>query len=178
MYIGTMVQSKQKNVSYKCSKTLQIPKSQWIKVPNTHEAIIDAETWEKVQKLIKQRFKPWGDSNKIGIFAKKVKCLHCGYYLRTQKIKDRHNLQCGTKYISKEACVGCCIDIKKLERIVLEELQTIIKNLGIKKNEINSKVKFENRLQKEIEAVNKKIDDCNNSIEECTNAVKNLYVIK
>lgn len=178
MYIGTMVQSKQRNVSYKSSKTIQIPKSQWVKVPNMHEAIIDPETWDKAQALIKQRFKPWGDSNKIGIFARKVKCLHCGYYLRTQKTGERHNLQCGTKFISKDACVGCCIDIKKLERIVIDELNSIIKDLGIKSSEVNSKVKFENRLQKDIDVVNKKISDCKNDIEECTGAVKNLYVDK
>ncbi len=178
MYIGTMVQSKQKNVSYKCNKTIQIPKSQWVKVPNMHEAIIDPETWDKAQALIKQRFKPWGDSNKIGVFAKKVKCLHCGYYMRTQKTHNRHNLQCGTKYVSKEACVGCCIDINKLERIVLDELKSIIKNLGINNNEVSSKVKFENRLQKDIDLANKKISKCKDDINECMNAVKNLYTDK
>ncbi len=178
MYIGTMVQSKQKNISYKSSKTVQIPKNQWVKVPNMHEAIIDMDTWNKAQDLIKQRFKPWGDSNKIGIFARKVKCLQCGYYLRTQKIQNRRNLQCSTKYVSKDACDGCCIDIDKLERIVLDELKSIIKNLGIKNSEINSKVKYENRLQKEIDLLKNKIENCKKDIDNCTKALKNLYTDK
>lgn len=178
MYIGTMVQSKQRNVSYKCSKTIQIPKKDWVRVPNTHEAIIDIDTWNKVQKLIKQRFKPFDDTKKIGIFAKKVKCLQCGYYLRTQKVKNKRNLQCGTKYVSKDTCDGCCIDIDKLEKIVLNELKSIIKNLGIKNSDVNSKVKFESHLQKNIDILNNKIINCKNDIEDCTNAVKNLYTDK
>lgn len=178
MYIGTMVQSKQRNLSYKSTKTIQIPKKDWVRVPNTHEAIIDEKTWNKAQELIKQRFKPFDDTKKIGIFAKKVKCLQCGYYLRTQKVQNRRNLQCGTKYVSKEACAGCCIDIKKLERIVINELNTIINNLGINNDEINSKVKFENRLQKEIDNVNKNINNCEKDIENCSNAIKNLYTDK
>ena len=178
MYIGTMVQSKQKNLSYKSSKTIQIPKKDWVRVPNTHEPIIDMETWNKAQELIKQRFKPWGDTNKIGIFAKKVKCLQCGYYLRTQKNGDKRNLQCGTKYVSKNACDGCCIDTDKLEKIVLNELKRIIKDLGIKNSDISSKVKYENRINKDLDDLNKQIVDCEKKIEDCTKAVKNLYTDK
>ena len=178
MYIGTMVQNRQKNVSYKSSKTIQIPKNKWIRIPNMHEPVIDIEIWNKAQKLIKQRFKPWGDTNKIGIFAKKVKCINCGYYLRTQKTNNRHNLQCSTSFISKKACVGCCIDIKKLERIVLSELKSIIEKYKIKDDEIKSKIVFEERIQSESDSLNKNIEAYNKKIEECTSAVKNLYFDK
>ena len=178
MYIGTMVQNRQKNASYKSSKTIQIPKEAWIKIPNMHEPIIDMKTWNKAQALIKQRFKPWGDTNKIGIFTKKVKCIYCGYYLRTQKTGNRHNLQCSTSFVSKEACVGCCMDIKKLERIVLSELKSIIEKYEIKDDEIKSKVVFEERLQSELDSLSKNIETYNKKIEECTSAVKNLYLDK
>ena len=71
MYIGTMVQNKQKNVSYKSNKAINLPKEKWIRIPDTHEPIINIDLWNKAQKLIKHRFKPWGDTNKIGVFAKR-----------------------------------------------------------------------------------------------------------
>ena len=43
VYIGNMVQGKHKKISYKSEKTIWLPKSQWIVVENTHEAIIERE---------------------------------------------------------------------------------------------------------------------------------------
>ena len=178
MYIGTMVQNRSKNVSYKCSKSIQLPKNEWIRIPNTHKPIIDIEIWNKAQALIKQRFKPWGDTNKIGIFAKKVKCKHCGYYLRHHKTDKRHSLQCSTKFVSNKTCPGCTIDINKLERIVLAELKSIIDSFNIKDYEINQKVVFEERQKNELKILNEKVTEYNKKIVECTNAVKNLYLDK
>lgn len=177
MYIGTMVQNKQRNLSYKNNKKAIIPKSQWIKVANTHEPIIDIELWNKTQALVQQRFKPFGDTSKIGIFAKKVRCIYCGYHLRTQKTNGKHNLQCSTKFISKGSCQGCCIAIHKLEKIVLSELKTIIKSYHIEEK-VKSKVVFKARLQENIDMLNQNILDNKRKIEECTLAVKNLYLDK
>ena len=55
LYIGNMVQGKHKKVSYKSEKTIWLPKSQWIVVENTHEPIIDEETFEAVQKIAGQK---------------------------------------------------------------------------------------------------------------------------
>ena len=53
LYIGNMVQGKHKKISYKSEKTIWMPKSQWIVVENTHEAIIDVDTYNHVQELQK-----------------------------------------------------------------------------------------------------------------------------
>lgn len=177
MYIGTMVQNKQRNASYKSSKVIQIPKDEWIRVPNMHEPIIDMELWNKAQRLIKQRYKPMVHTQKIGIFAKKVKCIYCGYYMRTAKTRNEHYLQCGTRYISKGSCPGSHVSYKTLERVILTELNSIIENCDIEK-EVNQKIVLEERLQDELDLLNKNIVDYNQKIDEATNAVKNLYIDK
>lgn len=177
MYIGTMVQNRQKNVSYKSSKCIQISKNDWIKVPNMHEPIIDIDTWNKAQQLIKQRFKPWSDTSKIGIFSKKVKCINCGYYLRSKKSNSIHYLQCTTNFISKSSCPGCHIRVNKLEEIVLKELHTIIAKYNIK-DEIDTKIVFEEKLQGEITSLNKSLTDYSKKLEEINVATKNLYIDK
>ena len=50
-YAGNLVQGRHKKISYKTEKTMWLPKSQWIVVENTHEPIIDMETFETVQML-------------------------------------------------------------------------------------------------------------------------------
>ncbi|MDR2570301.1 MAG: hypothetical protein LBD23_08395 [Oscillospiraceae bacterium] len=107
-----------------------------------------------------------------------MKCINCGYFLGTQKTRNKHYLQCTTKFISKNSCLGCCIDIKKLERIVLAELKSIIESYGINNDELKSNIIFEERLQKELESLNQNINDYRKKIDDCTLSVKNLYVDK
>ena len=47
MYIGNMVQGKQKVISYKVHDIVKTDERDWYIVENTHEAIIDQETFEK-----------------------------------------------------------------------------------------------------------------------------------
>ncbi len=54
-YAGNLVQGRHKKISYKAEKTMWLPKSQWIVVENTHEPIIDMETFETVQMMLKER---------------------------------------------------------------------------------------------------------------------------
>ncbi|MCL2859099.1 MAG: recombinase family protein [Oscillospiraceae bacterium] len=178
MYIGTMVQNRYKNVSYKSSKKICIPKKEWIKIPNMHEPIIDMGLWNKAQALIKQRFKPCMETKKIGIFAKKVKCIYCGYYMKTSKTREDRYLQCTTKFIHKGACPGSFVSYKTLERAILNELKSMIEDLKIKDEEVNQKVIFENRLQGDVNSINQNIIDYNKKIDDATEAVRNLYLDK
>ena len=76
-YLGTLVNHRWTSKSFKNKKVIQVPKDEWIEVENTHEAIIDRETWDIVQKYVKVKKRP----NKQGvspIFAGLVKCADCG----------------------------------------------------------------------------------------------------
>jgi len=178
MYIGTMVQNKQKNASYKSGKKLCLPESEWIKIPNMHEPIIDIELWNQAQNLIAKRFKPWGDTKKIGVFAKKVKCIYCGYYMRTQKTRGNRYLQCATSFISKETCPGVMVSVNTLEKAVLKGISELREVNGIETNEINNKVVFESRLQDNLDSLRQDIIFYTKKIAEATEAIKSLYLDK
>ena len=55
VYIGNTVQNKRRKVSYKSKKVIDTPKDNWIVVENTHEPIIDKQTFEKVQLMIEAK---------------------------------------------------------------------------------------------------------------------------
>lgn len=77
LYIGTLVNHRRTSKSFKNKKIIQIPEEEWIEVENTHEAIIDRETWDIVQKMVAVKKRP----NKNGvsqIFAGLVRCPDCG----------------------------------------------------------------------------------------------------
>lgn len=54
VYIGNTIQNKRKKVNYKINKQIEIPKSQWIKVENTHEPIISKQDFEMAQEMLKR----------------------------------------------------------------------------------------------------------------------------
>lgn len=95
---------------------ISLPKVQWYRVPGTHEAIIDRETFLAVQKGLDLRTKEDG-TGRVHPLAGLVKCMDCGstmsktsngrkgpqrmYYLRcklyadsgTQKLCTRHSIR-------------------------------------------------------------------------------------
>lgn len=54
VYIGNTVQNKRSIISYKVKKFRTVDKEEHIRVENTHEAIIDKDTFEKVQRIIEK----------------------------------------------------------------------------------------------------------------------------
>lgn len=54
-YIGNMVQGKSVKISYKSQKCIKQEQSKWIVVENTHEPLVDKETFHKVRQLLNSR---------------------------------------------------------------------------------------------------------------------------
>ena len=99
MYVGNMVQgTKHQRMR---SKQKKMPKEDWIIVENTHEPIIDKETWEKAQSLLKKRTRELDLETNKNIFAGFVKCGDCGRAMtknmwRRADGSKTYSLYCGT----------------------------------------------------------------------------------
>ncbi len=76
-YMGDLEQGRHKKISYKSKKTVWLPQEEWIVVPQTHEPIIDPETFARVQKLLGERARGGGDGT-VNPLARKVFCGICG----------------------------------------------------------------------------------------------------
>lgn len=87
MYTGVMIQGKTRKASYKSKTMLAVPEEQWYRVEGTHEAIIDRETFEAVQRGLNLRSKTDGAGERH-ILAGLVKCMDCGSSMsRTTSIR-------------------------------------------------------------------------------------------
>lgn len=84
MYVGNMVQGKTQRKMHSRAKLIE--RQEWIVVPNTHEAIIDIDTWNKAQKLLKRRTRNLDLQSNISIFAGFLKCGDCGRALTKKDI--------------------------------------------------------------------------------------------
>ena len=52
VYIGKLVQGKTRRLDYRSKKKMNVPMRDWVIVDNTHEAIIPAEQFELVQRIL------------------------------------------------------------------------------------------------------------------------------
>ncbi len=149
IYIGNMIQGKYGSISYKTKQNKPRPQSDWYRVENTHEAIIDRNLWERVQTLIASRSKPFNIGT-IGLFAKKVRCANCGYIMRSSKSHEKHYLQCSNRHVAKDACIGSFIAVDKLEKIVIEELNKF-SQCYLDERELERNVEFNRNVEQQRE---------------------------
>lgn len=176
MYIGNLVQGKYGSVSYKTKVNKPIPREQWIRVEHTHEAIIDKELWDMVQKMLKERAKPFS-TGEVGIFARKVRCKHCGYVMRSGKGRGKYYLKCNTRHVAKDTCIGSFIFVDKLEQIVLEELRRTNEEY-LDQERLEKEIVLKHCWSDEITKWRSRSVQLEQSIARFDTAMKNLYLDK
>lgn len=134
MYIGNMVQG----TKYQRMRSRQrlVDKEDWIIVEDTHEAIIDKETWQTAQSLLNKRTRELDLESNQSIFAGFLKCGDCGramvknFWRRADGSKS-YSFYCGTyKRNGKKLCTPHTLPLAVLEQIVLEDLKKIVQSVG------------------------------------------------
>lgn len=129
VYLGHMVSHKTQTKSFKNRKLVAVPKEDWIVVKNTHEAIIDEETFELVQKFISVKKRP----NKTGrpnMFVGLVKCPDCGRNMAFSNPNGREpRFRCRTYARNSNLCTTHAISYDALVKIVMDDIQKHIKNM-------------------------------------------------
>ena len=172
VYLGKLVQGKRTTVSYKNHKIINKDKSLWISYPNTHEAIIDKDTFDKVQRGMKNRTKPRGSST-VHLFSGKVFCLDCGHYLRKKNSSRHEYLVCSNNVICSNKS---SIRYDKLESIVLSEVNKLLDKFydeELLKDKVNKKY---NEVYKEkIESLESELVNINRKIDESKDYLQSLY---
>lgn len=78
-YIGNSIHGVQTNISYKNKKKVRKPPEEWLRIENTHEAIISREVFEQVQEQIANRRRKIKNEPSSQIFSGLVKCADCGW---------------------------------------------------------------------------------------------------
>ena len=128
MYTGTLVQGKYGSVSYKTKENRPRPQSEWLRVPDTHEAIIPPELWASVQARLAENARPMA-TGEVGPFTGKVRCAGCGRRLRTSKRHGRRYFHCPTHRLDKTLCPGAFLSADALAQAVTDQLRELTAQL-------------------------------------------------
>lgn len=77
-YTGTLVQGKQGTLHYKIKQMEQRPSSEWIRVPDAHEALIPKQDFELVQRIRRLDTRTSPKKDTVYLFSGILICGCCG----------------------------------------------------------------------------------------------------
>ncbi len=177
LYLGHLIQGKRTTVSYKNHKVKKKDKSLWIRKENTHEAIIDLDTFKAVQLEMKRRTKAKTNLGVVHLFSGKVYCKECGKYLRKKNSARHEYLVCSSNLDGYSDCVNKkSIRYDVLESIILDEINKKINDYyDLKELEKYSLQDKSNNFKSKINALKKTKEELQKQIARNKNSLKILY---
>lgn len=130
-YIGNMVQGRSRKINYKTKKCVRQPRKDWVVVENTHEPIIDRETFDKVQLLVSSRRSTRSRTYDF-LLKGLIFCHECGYPLavinrKTAAGEDRLFFVCRTyqRFTKAGACTSHTIKEETVTQAVVDKVQEV-----------------------------------------------------
>lgn len=122
MYLGHMVQGKQKVKSYKVHTRINIPENEWFIVEDTHEPIVDKETFDQAQMLMQKDTRTAPGAGRLYTFSGFLRCADCGKAMGRRTSKHLVYYACKTN-LTQGQCTRHSIRDDVLERAVLKTIQ-------------------------------------------------------
>ena len=175
-YLGHTFTGKSYKVSYKSKKTKRIPEEKQYFFPNTHEPLIDEETFELAQKRLANRQR-CTRVDEVDIFSGLLFCGDCGYKMYlirgagtperkhaytcgNYRNRARNDFVCTTHYIRKSVVSELVLaDLKRVLSYVQSSEQEFIQTA----NEYNAQTmkKALAQQRKELDKAEKRMSELN-----------------
>ena len=178
-YLGRTTNFKTTKLSYKSKKTVINSPDKWAVFEGTHEAIIDKETWEIVQKSREHRRRPT-KMGEMGLFSGLAYCADCSaklYHHRSITLTKEQESYICSNYQSRKKCTAHYIRAVVLEQLVLQNLQRVVAYAQEDENEFVRRV-MENKTavqRAEQEQAKRKLEKQERRISELDRIIQQLY---
>lgn len=129
VYLGNLIQGKRTTVSYKNHKIIKRKENTWIRVNNTHDNIIDIDTFNKVKCLMRERKRVSRKGLSIHNFSGKVYCRNCCSYMKKKSSSKYSYLVCSNTQDNYHECFNNRgIRYDELEGLVLGKINKLVKD--------------------------------------------------
>lgn len=180
-YCGHTVNFKTHRQSYKIKKTIENPPEQWKIFRNTHEAIVDEDTFQRVQELRRNKRRP-ARTGKSNLFSGVAYCADCGekmYYCTSRNFEERQDhFVCSTsRKKGKDVCGTHFIRAVVLEKGVLKFLQILLWYISDCEDLFRDKLgaKRKEDFKKDLAAKRRQLTQAQRRMEELDRLFKRLY---
>ena len=182
-YLGHTITAKTYKVSYKSKKTRKNPEDKRYFFPNTHEPLVDEETFALAQKRIATRHRPT-KSEEIDLFSGMLFCGDCGYKMYLQKgagtPERKHAYTCGNyrnRARNDFLCTTHYIRKSVLKELVLADLQRVLAYVKEHEQEFvrTASECGEQAAQKALAQQRKELDKAERRMDELNLLFRKLY---
>lgn len=179
-YLGHTVNFRTKKKSYKSKKKIELPKEEWAIFENMHEAIIDQDTFDTVQRIRQAKRRPTS-MGEMSIFSGLVYCADCGqkmYLCRCTTMKQKEYFNCSSYRKKKKAtCASHQITVEAVEHFVLTNLQRVLAFAKDYEQEFLEIVRNENEkeLRKKLQSQTRELEEADKRILTLDRIIQNLY---
>jgi len=140
-YIGTLIQGRERKVSYKSKKVVVAPKDEWVVIKNNHDPIVSEDQFYKVQRLIDRKrtgygYEPGKDIGRMKphLLAGKFRCADCDSTMQRSGLSRNgktHFLRCRLSSVTKRRdCTPHCIMQEKVGKMVIQKIQELINGVA------------------------------------------------
>lgn len=158
-YLWHTVNFKTHVKSYKVHKTIYNSPDQWKVFEGTHEAIIDKETFEIVQKIRAGKRRPTR-MGEMPMFSGLLYCADCGrklsFHRKADEPAEKHHYLCENYRSNTANCTMHYIRNVVVERIVLENLKEVIQYVSNYEDEFVQMIMDSDMRQRNRELAQKK----------------------
>lgn len=182
VYIGNTIQNKKSVISYKVKKIITVEKEEHIRVENTHEPIIDKDTFEKVQCIIEKR----GTNTKFKydyLLRGLLYCYHCKRKLQIVLKKNSKRNAKSHPYITcsdakERGCYPLNMNYEKFEKHIIYIVKKICQIYADKEIFYRVYEKYQNKTLDIREGYKKKIEQIDKAILDINNNLDKMYMDK
>ncbi len=128
-YLGHTINLRRTTISYKNKKPINRPVSEQVRIENTHEPLIDQQTWDIVQD-IRSHKKRRPNMAEQDIFSGLVYCADCGKVMTLRRYRaakpDSYSFICSaSRKQGKETCSPHYIRECEMAAVVLDDIRRI-----------------------------------------------------
>ena len=180
MYIGDLVQNRRSKVNYKVKKIIKNNPSDYIIVENTHEPIIDKETFYEVQKRIPKNVGR-NEKKETHLLDGLLYCGNCGHRISVAPRRKKDN-RCYTicnyyrTYMKQKLCTTHSNNYDELEKVIINSLTSICLSY-MNKDKIKNKV-FDNLTKDNKFNQKKELEMLINDIKQINDNLDIIYIDK
>ena len=123
VYAGTLVQGRQRVVSYKVHQTMAVPPEDWYVVEGTHVPLVPPALFQRAQELAQRETRRAPGQRTLHLFAGFLRCADCGKSMSRKTARGIIYYTCSTyRRKSKTACTKHTIREDRLRSQVAQAL--------------------------------------------------------
>ena len=185
-YLGHTVLGKTISENFKTKKRRKATPDELMIFPDTHEPIIDQDTWDKAQRLKKKTYRTASNGTYTHRLSGLIFCADCGSRMgfispdakKTKPDYDSNSaFQCGNYRNMYHDCASHFIKTSSLEKIIQVSIQAVAEHI------LEDEEQFIAELQEQWEmqqaavttAEQKELAIAKKRVEELDNLIRNLY---